>query len=70
VTRDELIEKLAQDMTESVDLDSLVEFYYESTTCFLDALEEEALLVEYNEWFEEETVESIDNGVIFEEVKP
>lgn len=59
MTRDELIEKLAQDMTESLDMDALIDFYYESTVCFLDALEEEALLVEYNEWFEEEEVEEL-----------
>lgn len=59
MTRDELIEKLAQDMTESLDMDALIEFYYESTTGFLDAMDDEDLLTEYNEWFEEEEVEEL-----------
>jgi hypothetical protein len=54
MTRDELIEAVAQDMTESIDLDSLIEFYYESTVHFLDSLEDEALTEEYRERFDEE----------------
>lgn len=64
MTRDELVAHLAQNMTEAIDMDALIEFYHESTTCFLDALDDEALAVEYNEWFELE-----DTPVVIEEVK-
>jgi hypothetical protein len=54
MTRDELIEAVAQDMTESIDLDSLIEFYYESTVHFLDSLDDDDLAEEYRERFDEE----------------
>jgi hypothetical protein len=53
MTRDELIEAVAQDMTECIDLDALVEFYYESTVHYLDSLDDDALAEEYKERFEE-----------------
>ena len=53
MSRDELIEKLAQDMTECIDLDALIEFYYESTVHYLDSLDDKALAEEYRERFEE-----------------
>lgn len=63
MTRDQCIETLAQDMTESLDMDALIEFYYESTLVFLGALEDEALVTEYEEWFEP------DAPIVLEEVK-
>lgn len=51
MTRDDIIKNLSQDMTECADLDTVVDFYYESMQSWLDTLGDEELLQEYDEWF-------------------
>jgi hypothetical protein len=51
MTRDEVIKNLSQDMTECADLDTVVDFYFESMQSWLDTLNEEELIHEYEEWF-------------------
>lgn len=51
MTREEVIESLSQDMTESADLDTVIDFYYESMQKWLDTLNDEELVQEYFDWF-------------------
>jgi len=55
MTREECIALLAQDMTEAIDLDALIDFYYESTQFWLDSLDDKALVTEYEDWFAPDT---------------